>query len=279
MVIDVYWNNRPQFDEWRQWAALKRVAPTDAPELPVPAHVLESVALLGTCPHFEGIVNADEDSIYSRWDKNSSWVHEVSAWAKRNDKALARITSHGQRIYGLQFTERTHTVAALNKLLGELGIEVEHDGQINRVHQYRKRTAQDVEALIKKAEEKGSHTGRLERQAYRLENLPEIAEAAKTQAMEITDRAAVGWIALIERLSAPAQNFSEDTSISTEPLCTPQEAPHDTPFTPGAWVKKAGKRGWKGAVEALSGTSQALVKWFGDAESSLVNLRDLEIAT
>ena len=199
-------------------------------------------------------------------------------WAKRNAEKLTRVTRHSQRIYGLQFGDRTHAVAAFNKLLGELGIEAQADGQVERVHQYRRRTVADVEAMIQEAQKKGQHTGRLERQAYRLEHLPEIVEAAQAQAMQITAQEVMGWNALIERLSEPAQNFSKEDSISTESLCSPPESPPDTLYTPGALVRKVGVTGWKGVFVGLIGATQALVRWGGDAAASLVNLASLEVA-
>ncbi|MGB3515815.1 MAG: hypothetical protein WBA43_05120 [Elainellaceae cyanobacterium] len=278
MVLDVAWRNRHQFDEWRQWAALKTVATGETPALPVPAWLLEKAALLATCPGIKEAATATEASIYRRWDKNSLHVQQAHAWAKRNAVALARVTRHSQRIYGLQFGDRTHPVAAFNKLLGELGIEAQQDGQVERVHQYRRRTVTDVEALIQQAQKKGQHTGRLERQAYRLEHLTEIVEAAQAQAMQITACNALRWNALIEKLSEPAQNFSKEDSISTESLCSPPELPPDTPFTPGSWVRKVGVDGWKGVFDRIDGSGQVLVTWFGDANTSLVSLSALEVA-
>ena len=274
MALNVAWHNRPQFDEWRQWAALKLVATGETPALPVPAWLLEKAALLVTCP---GLKLAAQGSL-ERWSKNTPEVKLAYEWAKRNAEKLTRVTRHSQRIYGLQFGDRTHAVAAFNKLLGELGIEAQADGQVERVHQYRRRTVADVEAMIQEAQKKGQHTGRLERQAYRLEHLPEIVEAAQAQAMQITAQEVMGWNALIERLSEPAQNFSKEDSISTESLCSPPESPPDTLYTPGALVRKVGVTGWKGVFVGLIGATQALVRWGGDAAASLVNLASLEVA-
>ena len=274
MVLNVAWHNRPQFDEWRQWAALKLVATGETPVLPVPAWLLEKAALLSTCP---GIKLAAQGSM-GRWSKTTPEVKLAYEWAKRNAEKLTRVTRHSQRIYGLQFGDRTHAVAAFNKLLSELGVEAQHDGQVERVHQYRRRTVADVEALIKEAQKKGQHTGRLERQAYRLEHLPEIIEAAQAQAMHIAECEALRWVALVERISEPAQNFSKDDPISTESLCSPPESPPDSSFTPGALVRKVGVSGWKGVFGGLEGTGQALVTWFGDATASLVSLSALEVA-
>lgn len=274
MVLKVAWNNRPQFDEWRQLAALKTVATGETPALPVPAWLIEKAAMLATCP---GLRMAAQGSM-ERWSKTTPEVKLAYEWAKRNAEKLARVTRHSQRIYGLQFGDRTHAVAAFNKLMGELGIEAQHDGQVDRVHQYRRRTVADVEALISEAMAKGQYTGRLERQAYRLEHMPEIIEAAQSQAMHIAECEALLWVALIERLSEPAQNFSKEDSISTESLCSPPESPPDSPFTPGAWVRKAGVSGWKGIFGGLEGTGQALVTWLGDASASLVSLSALEVA-
>jgi hypothetical protein len=274
MVINVAWHNRPQFDEWRQWAALKLVATGETPALPVPGWLLEKAALLATCP---GLKLAAQGSL-ERWSKNTLEVKLAYEWAKRNAERLNRVTRHSQRIYGLQFGDRTHAVAAFNKLLGELGIEAQADGQVERVHQYRRRTVADVEAMIQEAQDDGRHTGRLERQAYRLEHLPEIVEAAQAQAMHITAQEVMVWNALIERLSEPAQNFSKDSLISTESLCSPPESPPDTPFTPGAWVRKVGVTGWRGPVVEVIPGGLALVHWGGDTSPSLATLASLEVA-
>ena len=272
MVVELAIHHPDQFAEWRQWAALKTVAVGNiTPPLPVSTRILERAALLAQCPGVAQVL----DSTLTQWDKKTPVVIAAHRWAVANAERLAQTTAHSQRNNGLQFTRRTYTVQALHRLLGEIGIEIEECGQVARIHQYRIKTVADVTEAIQEALAKGNDTRRLERDAYRLDQFPNIVDAARSVAMDRTLQWATVAPEIIEALG-PAQNFSKEESISTEVLCSPSEPTPTAPFRPGDRVRKRGAVGWTGLFAGLDRAGYAIVRWFGDAVDSLIGLDSLE---
>jgi hypothetical protein len=274
LAVEVAINAPDQFAEWRQWAALKTVAVGHlTPPLPISTRILERAALLAQCPGIAQVL----DGTLTQWDKKTPVVIAAHRWAVANAERLAQASRHSQRINGLQFTPKTPTVKALHKLLGEIGIETQEAGQVNRIHQHRPKTVADVNEAIQEALANGKDTRRLERDAYRLDQFPSIVAAARSAAMDRTLQWATVAPAIIEAL-APTQNFSKEESISTEVPCSPSEPTPTAPFRPGERVRKRGATGWTGLFSGLDRTGHALVRWFGDAVDSLIGLDDLEAA-
>jgi hypothetical protein len=272
MVVEMAIHHPQQFAEWRQWAALKTVAVGHiTPPLPVSPRILERAALLAQCPGIAQVL----DGTLTQWDKNTPLLIAAHRWAVANAERLAQTTAHSQRNNGLQFTPRTPIVKALHKLLGEMGIETQDCGEIRRVQQYRIKTVTDASEAIQEAMAMGNDARRLERDAYRLDQFPNIVDAARSVAMDRTLQWAAVTPEIIEAL-APTENFSKEDSISTEVLRTPSEPTPTAPFRPGERVRKRGAVGWTGLFAGLDRAGYAIVRWFGDAVDSQIGLDSLE---
>ena len=270
MTVELAIQHPDQFAEWRQWAALRAVA-TVSTDLPVSPRIMERAALISQCP---GVAQVLDDTL-TQWDMNAPVLQSAHRWTVANAERLAQTTAHSQRIYGLQFTPKTPTVKALHKILGELGISVESSGERGKVAQYRPQTVADIEALIERAAKANQDTANLERQAYRLEEMPNIVEAVRAVAMRKSELWADTMPGLVEVLS-PAENFSKGDSILTEVLRTPSEPTPAAPFRLGERVRKRGKLDLAGIFQRVNRAGSALVRWACDATDSLVSLSDLE---
>lgn len=243
---------RLQFNQPDQWAAMQRNAALRAigghavrnaaaeqaasgqryglPELPnVPdlaasSRLLATAALLGKCPG----IRAAMDGTLGQVDKNSEVLQQAKRWAIANATKLAALSQHSQRWYGLQFTDKTPTVRAFSKLLSMIGRNLQQDGQLNGVWQYRLQSVADVQSKVKQALEAGKNTARLLRESYRAEHREQVITGALDTAIQRHASAADSWAALEtftrEHFKGHTELQKEDPN-TTEALCGPPEPP------------------------------------------------------
>ncbi|MGB3138791.1 MAG: hypothetical protein WBB18_18425 [Nodosilinea sp.] len=271
-LLRLYLANPDQWREWREWAAMRAIAvnlpaPSEGmpspPQLPVSPRLMAKVELLATCPGIQQVLEGG----LTQCSKDTPQVKAAHRWAIAHNQQLAALSSHRQNVNGYQFTPKTYPVAAFRKVLAMVGVKMVHAGQVKRIHNYRPQTVGDVQRAIARAQEKGRNEASLQRELYRAQHQAEVVEAAQAAVMAVTEAAAPQAAALAAYL---AQNFSDDRSTA-EVLCNPK-------ISPGDLVRLADKTGWAGVVASIEGATQALVHWFGDPGSTLVNLSCLESA-
>lgn len=204
------------------------------PDLVASPRLLATAQLLGQCPGMQAVM----DGSLTQWDKSHPQVKAAKRWAIANAEKLAALSQHGQRWYGLQFTQKTPAVAAFHKLLKMAGIHAQKDGQCDRVWQYRLQMAADIEGKIAKALESGRNTARLLREQYRAEHREAVISGALATATHSHNSAAQSW----ESLEAfarehfnPCTQLQKEGSNTSESLCSPQTPPPELP--PDTWAE------------------------------------------
>lgn len=124
-LLQVAQTHPEEFKELRRFSVLRLIsksldldASTEA-RMPIPRRQLETAVLLSQCPEFLDIAFGR----LAEWDKNSSHVCAIAAFMRSHAREFATLTSHSQRIHGLQFTTKTPDIKCVNKALKLLGLE------------------------------------------------------------------------------------------------------------------------------------------------------------
>lgn len=162
--------------------AIGKAESLDLPELPCSPNVYETARLLKDAP---GLFQLATGQI-QQWTNADAVITNLAAWARDNAKALARLTTHNQRIHGYQFTPKTTDIKCAHKLLAMVGLEPQCHGRQasgNRLWQYRLKASGDVDAKLSQVDLAAMKDGKqprthdLERQLHRLTTDGEVFDA------------------------------------------------------------------------------------------------------
>ncbi|HEY9876860.1 MAG TPA: hypothetical protein V6D29_00330 [Leptolyngbyaceae cyanobacterium] len=211
------------------WEALSRMMAlahitkgSDIHEEPLPCSQREfAIAnLLKDAPGIYEVIETPDMT----WTSDSHAVKAAKAWALVNAQALARLSSHQQRIHGFQFTAKTSGVRCLHKLLSMVGLKGQCLGKQStgrRLYEYRLLTSSDLETKIQAQLSRGNEkVHSLQRQSHRLNTDSEVYEALERVLCDRVAYLAPQWEKVAAQIleKYAVQNFSKDKDLITEVL-------------------------------------------------------------
>ncbi|MGP1387352.1 MAG: hypothetical protein ACTS2F_27580 [Thainema sp.] len=256
-----------EFDELRRFGVLRLIAKSADLEastearLPIPRRQLETAVLLSQCPEFLDIAFGR----VAEWDKKSSHVTAIAAFMRSHAREFATLTSHNQRIHGLQFTEKTPDIKCVNKALKLLGLEpacLRREGE-KRISIYGfKSTEQKLEALLEELDKRQMQekpTWEVNRKITRAETEDELCEQFRSHLMATVADLQPQWKGFSERVLAElkiATKNPDTTSVKSKSSLTEVVSPQ-TDSLIGRWVK-VGTSLSKWLVEAVE-RGQAII--------------------
>lgn len=242
------------FAEMRRFKILRTIGKihniTTETNLPISNRQMERAELLSQCPELLQLIDGEME----QWDKNTPEIIAIAQFARENNRPLATLSSHSQRIHGLQFNSSTNDLKCAHKLLKMVGLEpvcVDRKGK-TRMSIYAFQKLDDISEAYQEKLNFEQPAYDLRRKVTQYETVDELLGQFSTTLQNQISQSLPHWQAfstkVINRLNL-AKEPGDITSVIEDYSLTEVASPPSPPHLLGEWVR------WKTSCSAwlLSG--------------------------